>query len=88
MLDDEATDLLRRHLRSRFAPGCVLVERADLEFEIGEVRARDLDTWVEVNGGWLVPPLTTRGPGALYAVPRGLFDTEDSPPGEEPVNSA
>ena len=85
MLDDEATELLRRHLQGRFAPGCVLVERAVLEREIGETRARDLDTWVEVNGGWLVPG---GGSESQYALPRELFDREAGGPYDQPANSA
>jgi hypothetical protein len=76
MLDDEATELLRRHLPGRSAPGCVLVDRSDLEREIGEARARDLDTWVEVNGGWVLPARTVRGSELQYALPRDLLESD------------
>ena len=88
VLDNEATALLRRHLRGRSAPDHLLIDRPEIEREIGAVRARDLDTWVNVNGGWLVPAPGVAESDSQYAVPRSLFDGEDGPPGEQPINSA
>ena len=85
MLDDEATDLLRRHLRRAGGSGSVVVDRGDLEREIGEVRTRDLDGWVAANGGILLPVVD--GAQWDYEVPRALFEEDDSPRGEEPRNS-
>jgi integrase len=77
MLDDEATDLLRRHLRrGQCAPCCVRIDRVELEREIGEARARELDTWVEVNGGWLLRARNPRGAELQYASPRDLLDRQ------------
>jgi hypothetical protein len=78
MLDDEASELLRRHVHAgQRALGCVLIAREKLEREIGEARARDLDTWVEVNGGWVLPARPTRGSELHYAIPRDLIEAAD-----------
>ncbi|MDX6454585.1 MAG: hypothetical protein QOD48_692 [Gaiellaceae bacterium] len=57
-------------------------DREDINRLVGEVRERDLDRWVEVNGGWVVRNDNGRGSATHYVLPRELVDTDDDPSGD------
>jgi hypothetical protein len=53
-------------------------DREDINRLVGEVRERDLDRWVEVNGGWVVRNDNGRGSATHYV----LLAPDDDPSGD------